>query len=101
MRSKRLCRPRGRLAKGTENSVECRFRPNYLWNRFVVVVDGIEVVKGGHQYRDQISFEFPLGDDWVGLVQLASGSTASTGEILGRCVVSIGGRVLYRESDSS
>jgi hypothetical protein len=66
-----------------------------------VVVDGVEVAKGGHQYRDEISLDFPLGDDWVGLVKLASGDTVSTGELLGRCDVSVRGRVLYREPDNS
>ncbi len=88
------------LGVGTRrHELECISRPNYLLNRFRVLVDGVEVAKGGHQYRDSMSFSFPLGDDWVGLVKLASGNTASTGELLGQCEVSIGGRVLYRESD--
>ncbi len=94
-------RRRLQLRIGTRrHELECVFRPNYLWNRFVVIVDGQEVAKGGHQYRDSIGFSFPLGDDWIGFVNLASGDTVSTGELLGHCEVSIGGRVLYREPAS-
>lgn len=90
------------LTSGTRrHELECRFRPNYLWNRFVLVVDGLEEAKGGHQYRDVMSLDFSIGMDWVGSVQLASGSTISSGSCIGGCLVSIGGRVLYRESDKA
>ncbi|MCB1896893.1 MAG: TIR domain-containing protein [Zoogloeaceae bacterium] len=82
------------------HDVRCHFHPNHLWNRFVVTVDGVEAATGGHQFRDEISLPFDLGDDWLGLVLLACGSTAATGELLCRCDVSIGGKVLYREPGS-
>ena len=83
------------------HELQCHFRPNHLWNRFVVTVDGVEAARGGHQFRDEISLPIALGDDWLGLVLLSCGSTAATGELLCRCDVSVGGKVLYREPGST
>ena len=84
----------------SRHDLACIYRANQVWNNFTVEANGVAVAKGGHVYSNRIALSFTLADgtsEYSAQVEMTSGDTISTGEHLGSCRISVGGRVLYSE----